>query len=278
MARKWLAVPFIAVAAALMAFGSTAIAKTSDDGGTTTSGTTTSGSAPVNTSLPRISNEARQGTPLNASDGSWDNSPDSYTYQWRRCGSGGGSCSNSSGATSDTYVPRTADVSHTIRVVVTASDSFGAISSTSAHTAVVVSKYSAPLNTFTGNGCSTLRTYSSLGFFCGAPSGFFQFAGKSQNGSSLVTEVVQCQRNLGLPGEKTKVILYPKIRYQHKQVVRGSFKVSMRNTIGERAYLTKGNYYYAFTHCGHYPIVPVLTLLITSGKHAVLKDLHLRYE
>jgi hypothetical protein len=91
----------------------------------------TTGSAPVNASLPKISGEARQGTGLSASDGSWDNSPDSFTYQWRRCGSGGGSCSNISGASSNSYVPRAADVSRTIRVVVTASNSSGSSSATS---------------------------------------------------------------------------------------------------------------------------------------------------
>jgi hypothetical protein len=116
-----------ALVSASSGFGAAARA----DDGTTTGDTTTVGSAPVNASLPKISGEARQGTGLSASDGSWDNSPDSFTYQWRRCGSGGGNCSNISGASSNSYVPRAADVSRTIRVVVTASNSSGSSSATS---------------------------------------------------------------------------------------------------------------------------------------------------
>ncbi len=95
------------------------------------------GSAPVNTALPTISGTAKQGQTLTASNGSWSNSPTSYAYQWRRCDSSGGSCSDISAASSSTRLLQAADVGSTIRVIVTASNGYGSASATSGQTAVV---------------------------------------------------------------------------------------------------------------------------------------------
>jgi hypothetical protein len=92
---------------------------------------------PKNTSLPTISGTTTQGQTLSASSGSWSNSPASYAYQWRRCNSSGASCADISGATSSSYALVLADVGSTIRVVVTATNSYGSASATSSHTAVV---------------------------------------------------------------------------------------------------------------------------------------------
>ena len=84
-----------------------------------------SGSPPVNTVLPEISGDALQDETLSTSNGGWNNSPTGYTYQWRRCDSAGSNCSNISGATSSTYTLVRADSDNTIRVVVTASNTYG---------------------------------------------------------------------------------------------------------------------------------------------------------
>ncbi|MGA9762071.1 MAG: YCF48-related protein [Gaiellaceae bacterium] len=96
-----------------------------------------SGSKPANTSLPTISGTTAQGQTLTASNGSWSQSPTSYARQWRRCDSSGANCSDLSGANSGSYLLASADVGHTLRVVVTASNSNGSASASSSQTAVV---------------------------------------------------------------------------------------------------------------------------------------------
>jgi len=95
------------------------------------------GLPPVNTALPTISGTTTQGQQLTAGNGTWDNSPTTYTYQWRRCDSSGASCVDIAGATASTYTLAGADAFSTIRVVVTAANSYGSASATSAQTAVV---------------------------------------------------------------------------------------------------------------------------------------------
>jgi hypothetical protein len=94
--------------------------------------------APSNTSLPTIAGTAHEGDTLTASSGSWSGTnPITFAYRWQRCNSGGGSCSNISGATSQTYKLEHADVSHTIRVSVTATNGDGSGNAVSSATGVV---------------------------------------------------------------------------------------------------------------------------------------------
>ena len=92
---------------------------------------------PTNTALPRVSGTAVEGQTLSATTGSWTESPTSYGYQWRDCDSAGGSCSNIATATSSTYKLGSADVGHTVRVVVTATNASGSTPATSEQTAPV---------------------------------------------------------------------------------------------------------------------------------------------
>src|SRR6476661_707998 len=104
-----------------------------------------SGSTPQNTALPQISGTAKEGETLTASNGTWNNAPTSYAYQWRRCASDGRACGDITGATKQTYAVVAADVGHTLRVVVTATNTDGKASATSEATDVVDSK-SGPVN------------------------------------------------------------------------------------------------------------------------------------
>jgi hypothetical protein len=93
-----------------------------------------SAAAPVNTASPTISGTAKVGSTLSANDGTWSNSPTSFSYQWQRCASDGRGCGDISGASSKTYVPVTGDVGHALRVVVTASNADGKASASSGAT------------------------------------------------------------------------------------------------------------------------------------------------
>jgi hypothetical protein len=93
--------------------------------------TVASAAAPVNTAPPTISGTAKVGSTLTANEGTWSNSPTSYSYQWQRCASDGRACGDISGAASKTYSPVTGDVGHALRVVVTATNADGHAAATS---------------------------------------------------------------------------------------------------------------------------------------------------
>jgi hypothetical protein len=100
--------------------------------------------APSNTTLPTITGTPREGSTLTASNGTWaGTTPLTFSYGWRRCDAAGANCVVV-GTNSQTYSLVTADVDSTMRVVVTASNSAGNASATSAQTSVVQSAASPP--------------------------------------------------------------------------------------------------------------------------------------
>jgi hypothetical protein len=88
---------------------------------------------------PVISGTAQAGETLTTTNGTWTGTPTSFAYQWQRCGNTGTACANISGANANTYVPTSADVGNTDRVVVTATEGAVVTDSASAVTAVIVS-------------------------------------------------------------------------------------------------------------------------------------------
>ena len=111
------------------------------DGGASTA------TAPVNTALPDISGTPQSGLTLTASTGTWSGSPTGFAYQWRQCGASGGNCADVPGAVARTYAVTEADIGHTLRVAVTATNSVGSSTAVSAATTVVQSASSPPVNT-----------------------------------------------------------------------------------------------------------------------------------
>jgi hypothetical protein len=93
--------------------------------------------APVNSAVPTITGTAKVGVTLTASDGTWTNSPTSFSYQWQRCSSDGTGCGDINGATSKTYSPTNGDVGHALRVSVTAANADGKATVDSGATDVV---------------------------------------------------------------------------------------------------------------------------------------------
>jgi hypothetical protein len=116
-------------------------AKNSDGSANAVSGPTaviTSGK-PVNTSAPTISGTAKQGETLTAASGTWTGpGPITFSYQWKRCDTGGNNCQNTSSG--QTRQLGDNDVGHTMRVEVHAKNPNGTSTATSAPTGVVASK------------------------------------------------------------------------------------------------------------------------------------------
>ena len=77
---------------------------------------------PVNIASPIVSGEARAGSPLTASEGTWENAA-SFAFQWVRCA--GAACSGIAGAVSHTYTATAADEGQQLRVDVTATGEGG---------------------------------------------------------------------------------------------------------------------------------------------------------
>jgi len=96
------------------------------------------GLLPTPVAAPTIAGTAQVGQTLTASNGTWTNTPTTYTLQWQRCDATGASCVPIANATGPTYIAQAVDVGSTIRVVVTATNAIGSTSSTSLQTAVVL--------------------------------------------------------------------------------------------------------------------------------------------
>ena len=101
---------------------------------------------PVNTAPPTITGTPRVGETLTAQNGTWQNAPTTFTYQWQRCDANGAGCANITGAVARTYQVVNADAGDTLRVRVTAVNADGTATANSAPTDVVGSSAS-PRNT-----------------------------------------------------------------------------------------------------------------------------------
>jgi hypothetical protein len=87
---------------------------------------------PSNTGTPSISGTPWRGLALTASPGTWASSvPVTYTYEWRRCDTAGGSCATVARGASNSYTLTDSDVGLKIRVLVTAENPGGSASALS---------------------------------------------------------------------------------------------------------------------------------------------------
>jgi hypothetical protein len=96
--------------------------------------------APTNTAIPVITGIVRNGETLTTSRGTWTSSPSSYTYQWKRASTVGGTYSNIPSATDRTFDLTAVDIDQFIKVSVTATNGIGSSSSAvlSAATSIVL--------------------------------------------------------------------------------------------------------------------------------------------
>jgi hypothetical protein len=104
---------------------------------------------PKNTEPPTITGTPQSGQTLTSTTGTWTGSGlITYAVQWQRCDAAGANCVDLSSGRSLTLTLGSGDVNHTMRTVITATDSTGSASVTSGPTAIVgQSPAGAPSNT-----------------------------------------------------------------------------------------------------------------------------------
>ena len=105
--------------------------------GQPSSGQAASRVKPTPKTPPTITGTAEVGITLVATRGTWDGNPTSYHFAWSRCNTTGAACLAIGGATAKIYTPTGPDISHTLRVTVTAKNASGSTTATSAATGVV---------------------------------------------------------------------------------------------------------------------------------------------
>jgi hypothetical protein len=103
---------------------------------------------PIDTLAPSLSTSAPvAGTSLSVSNGTWSGYPTpTYSYQWEDCESSGASCTTIAGANSSSYTPTSADVAHTLKAVLSATNATGSASASTAASHVVIAVASPPTN------------------------------------------------------------------------------------------------------------------------------------
>jgi hypothetical protein len=92
---------------------------------------------PAVTASATISGTTTFNQVLTSTTGTWNNIPSTYSYQWLRAATSGGTYSAISGANSSTYTLSNSDVGQFIRVAVTASNVGGSTTDTSVATAAI---------------------------------------------------------------------------------------------------------------------------------------------
>jgi hypothetical protein len=111
-------------------------------------GSASTKAVPSNTVLPAITGTAAVGQTVTTSDGTWNGSPTSFTYEWLRCPSSGGAADGSNcatiGVTTNSYVVASGDVNFTLRSRVTAVNSDGQAKAVSNATSIVVAQAGPP--------------------------------------------------------------------------------------------------------------------------------------
>ena len=93
---------------------------------------------PVLSTPPTLVGPPQAGRLLAAVPGTWEGGkPLVFSYQWRRCDAAGANCSAITGAIAETYRPASADVGHSLKVVVTATTTGGSATAVTPPTSAV---------------------------------------------------------------------------------------------------------------------------------------------
>ncbi len=146
------------------------------------------GIRPANTAAPTLSGIAQQGQMLTTTNGTWTGTPaPTFAYQWQRCDATGNNCSTIAGATASGYDPVAADVGHTLRAQVLATNTAGSTTAASAATAAIL--IGAPANStlpgLSGTAQPGQALSASTGTWSTVPTGFgYQWAQCDSSGNA----------------------------------------------------------------------------------------------
>jgi hypothetical protein len=95
--------------------------------------------APVSTIAPKITGTMVVGQKLSGGYGTWSPAASTYTYQWQRSATSdpSGTWTNIASATSSSYTLATADRGNYVRLTVTATNTYGSATASSAASSLV---------------------------------------------------------------------------------------------------------------------------------------------
>jgi len=194
---------------------------------------------PVNSSVPVVAGTNRAGISLTSTNGSWTNSPTSYTYQWMSSATSGGIYSDILGATASTYELAASDVGRYIRLSVIASNAAGV--SAAALSAVrgpiadyltgVAPELSDPTPTDNGFTVSITNYSNVISYAVGNFSSIFSFAATTSGGSVSLTNGVVTVTGLSANGSATVTVSASRAGYTTRSATRtGSTVVTTTTT------------------------------------------------
>ena len=130
------------------------------------------GLAPVDSTAPKLSTTSPAvGTEVTVTSGTWTHSPLGYGYQWEDCSALGLECAPIAGAVNPGYTPRYGDEGHTLVVVVSATNSGGTATASTAVSAVIPQAIYPPTYSFSfgteGEGKLKSPSYVAIGEYQG---------------------------------------------------------------------------------------------------------------
>ena len=194
---------------------------------------------PVNSSVPVVAGTNRAGISLTSTNGSWTNSPTSYTYQWMSSATSGGTYTNISGATASTYELAASDVGRYIRLSVVANNGSGggaaALSAVRGPIADYLTGVAPELSdpTPTSDGFTVdITNYSNvISYAVGNFSSIFSFAATTSGGSVSLTNGVVTVTGLPANGSATVTVTASRAGYTTRSATRtGSTVVTTTTT------------------------------------------------
>lgn len=193
---------------------------------------------PANSSVPIVAGTNRAGITLSSTNGSWTNSPTSYTYQWKSSATSGGTYTNISGATASTYELASSDVGRYIKLFVTANNSSG--SSTASSTARgpiadyltgVAPELSDPTPTEDGFTVDITNYSNVISYALGDFSSIFSFSASTTRGSVSRTNGTVTVSGLPANGSATVTVSASRAGYTTRSATRtGSTVVTTTTT------------------------------------------------
>ena len=194
---------------------------------------------PVNSSVPVVAGTNRAGISLTSTNGSWTNSPTSYSYQWKSSATSGGIYSDILGATASTYELAASDVGRYVRLSVIASNAVGV-------SAAALSVSRGPISDFltgvapelsdptpTSDGFTVdITNYSNVvSYAFGNFSSIFSFAATTSGGSVSLTNGVVTVTGLSANGSATVTVSASRAGYTTRSATRtGSTVVTTTTT------------------------------------------------